>query len=129
MEHDRPDMDDLPHTNWTCEKCKAVNSCLDGECQFCDDFAEPFDAAAHDHLTSIGYSHEHYGESWEDDSWDNTSDAEKGPDMFGGPAYDIYTCPDEYIVVWDNGRVDLEVRDLAFEEYVDERHRSSVIEA
>ena len=30
------DMDDLPHTEWKCEFCGAENSCLDGECQFCD---------------------------------------------------------------------------------------------
>jgi hypothetical protein len=29
-------MDDLPHTEWRCEECNAVNSCLDGDCQFCD---------------------------------------------------------------------------------------------
>ena len=33
---DRPDADDLPHTEWECERCGAINSCLDGECQFCD---------------------------------------------------------------------------------------------
>lgn len=32
----RPDMDDLPHTEWRCEVCNAANSCLDGDCQFCD---------------------------------------------------------------------------------------------
>jgi hypothetical protein len=36
----RPDMDDLPHTEWTCEECNAVNSCLDAECQFCGGGAE-----------------------------------------------------------------------------------------
>jgi hypothetical protein len=30
------DMDDLPHTEWKCEKCGAMNSCIDAECQFCD---------------------------------------------------------------------------------------------
>lgn len=30
------DMDDLPHTEWVCEVCNAINSCLDGECQYCD---------------------------------------------------------------------------------------------
>ena len=34
--NERPDMDDLPHTEWKCEECAAVNSCLDGDCQFCD---------------------------------------------------------------------------------------------
>jgi len=33
---DRPDMDDIPHRNWKCEECGAINSMLDGDCQFCD---------------------------------------------------------------------------------------------
>lgn len=32
----RPDMDDLPHTFWNCDGCNAQNSCLDGECQYCE---------------------------------------------------------------------------------------------
>jgi hypothetical protein len=32
----RPDVDDLPHTEWECERCHAMNSCIDGDCQFCD---------------------------------------------------------------------------------------------
>lgn len=36
MRIDQPDMDDLPHTEWKCDECGAGNSCLDGECQFCD---------------------------------------------------------------------------------------------
>ena len=32
----RPDWDDLPHTEWKCETCGAMNSCIDGECQYCD---------------------------------------------------------------------------------------------
>ena len=32
----RPDQDDLPHTEWICEECHSSNSCLDAECQFCD---------------------------------------------------------------------------------------------
>jgi hypothetical protein len=35
----RPDQDDLPHTEWKCDQCGAMNSCLDGECQFCDDWS------------------------------------------------------------------------------------------
>lgn len=37
----RPDADDLPHTNWTCENCGYENSCLDGECQNSD--CTPYD--------------------------------------------------------------------------------------
>lgn len=33
---DRPNVDDLPIGEWTCEECGEVNSQLDGECQFCD---------------------------------------------------------------------------------------------
>jgi hypothetical protein len=32
---ERLDMDDLPHTDWKCDDCGAVNSCLDAECQYC----------------------------------------------------------------------------------------------
>lgn len=32
----RPDWDDLPHTEWKCEACGADNSCIDAECQYCD---------------------------------------------------------------------------------------------
>lgn len=32
----RPDQDDLPHHEWKCDECGAVNSCLDAECQFCE---------------------------------------------------------------------------------------------
>jgi hypothetical protein len=27
---------DLPHREWRCNSCGATNSCLDGECQFCE---------------------------------------------------------------------------------------------
>ena len=36
FEPDSPDGADLPHTFWECEICHKKNSCLDGECQFCD---------------------------------------------------------------------------------------------
>jgi hypothetical protein len=37
MEYEeRPDMDDLPHTEWECIRCGFINSCLDGECQNID---------------------------------------------------------------------------------------------
>jgi len=36
MQIRQADMDDLPHTEWRCDECKAVNSCWDGDCQFCD---------------------------------------------------------------------------------------------
>ena len=32
----RPDADDLPHTEWKCEICGFENSCLDAECQNSD---------------------------------------------------------------------------------------------
>lgn len=40
MPLERPDWDDLPHTEWKCEVCGAGNSCLDAECQFCDGESE-----------------------------------------------------------------------------------------
>ena len=33
---DRPDMDDMPHREWICEHCEALNSMWDGKCQFCE---------------------------------------------------------------------------------------------
>ncbi len=35
-ETDRPDSDDMPHKEWKCPHCYAVNSMWDAECQFCD---------------------------------------------------------------------------------------------
>lgn len=32
----RLDADDLPHTEWICKECHAVNSALDADCQYCD---------------------------------------------------------------------------------------------
>jgi len=32
----RPDMDDLPHTTWTCRRCGFENSMWDAECQNTD---------------------------------------------------------------------------------------------
>jgi hypothetical protein len=29
-------MDDLPHREWRCEECGAMNSMLDADCQYCD---------------------------------------------------------------------------------------------
>lgn len=36
MKHRNCDADDLPHREWKCPHCNAVNSMLDAECQFCD---------------------------------------------------------------------------------------------
>lgn len=33
---DRLDWDDIPHRFWNCGHCKAQNSSVDGECQYCD---------------------------------------------------------------------------------------------
>ena len=32
----RPDADDLPHTEWQCNGCGKLNSMHDAECQYCD---------------------------------------------------------------------------------------------
>jgi hypothetical protein len=38
---DRPDTDDLPHQQWKCDCCNAINSMFDAECQFCDGDEQP----------------------------------------------------------------------------------------
>lgn len=50
---ERPDMDDLPHTTWTCEWCDAENSCIDGTCQYCSEGLYECTECGHtDHPTS-----------------------------------------------------------------------------
>lgn len=48
---EQPDADDLPHTEWRCEECNALNSCFDAECQFCDD-TEKGDHPCMNHILS-----------------------------------------------------------------------------
>lgn len=36
MRYEQPEEADLPHRDWRCEECGALNSCYDGQCQYCD---------------------------------------------------------------------------------------------
>jgi hypothetical protein len=62
--------------------------------------------AAHDFLTSNGYSHQHFEADFDD------GDAENGPGFGGSPAYDLYTGELEIIGISETGEADREVRDL-----------------
>ena len=75
----------------------------------------PFNPALHAHLTSLGYVRSRHEASWED-----VGDAENGPELDGGPAYDEYTGPDEYVFTSESGVLDREPRDLAFEKWVED---------
>lgn len=56
---------------------------------------------AHQMLTDEGAcSHEHFRESWEDDG-----DAENGPSLSGGPAFDVYTTESHSIVITGDGLI------------------------
>jgi hypothetical protein len=66
--------------------------------------AAPFNPAAHDHLLALGFTHERYEASWED-----LGDAENGPQLSGGPAYDEYQAEDGFTVyVGEDGRTGCE---------------------
>lgn len=64
------DADDMPHREWTCEHCRAVNSHLDAECQFCEperpEDDEPGSDCAHEWAyTGTAYGgddHSYFGE-------------------------------------------------------------------
>jgi hypothetical protein len=70
----------------------------------------PFNAAAHEALLAAGYKHERVEASWEDDG-----DAENGPHLSGGPAYDEYKDADSRVVVQEEGKAFYEIRDLELE--------------
>ena len=61
---------------------------------------------AHHHLLELGYVHTHNEADWEDDG-----DAESGPHLSGGPAYDEYYVPGHSIYVEENGTIHQETRD------------------
>ena len=75
---------------------------------------KPFNIALHEHLTSLGYNHTRHASSWQD-----IGDADNGPCLDGGPAYDEYAGDDEYIFASEDGVLDRTPRDLAFEQWVD----------
>jgi len=72
----------------------------------------PFNQALHDHLTGLGYLHHR-----EEDSWEDIGDGESGPCLVGGPAFDMYTGPDDYVYCDENGHTGHEPRDLALEAF------------
>lgn len=83
-----------------------------------EEAAEPFNIALHDHLISLGYRRERVEASWED-----VGDAENGPKLEGGPAFDCYTGADEYVYASEIGVLDRNARDEAFEQWADEQSR------
>ena len=74
----------------------------------------PFDLAAHDALTALGYRRERIEEDWED-----VGGPESGPDLVGGPAADIYEDADSRVVITERGWTSFEWRDLEMEKYVE----------
>lgn len=68
-------------------------------------------------LTALGYEHTHHEEDFED-----IGDAENGPKLSGGPAYDEYLSPEDRIIINHRGNfAQFELRDLAFEAWCDEQ--------
>lgn len=72
---------------------------------------EPFNAAAHEFLLSIGYKHERVEAEWSD-----VGDAENGPDLVGHDGFDHYVDADSMVAIMENGEADFEWRDLELEE-------------
>ena len=83
----RPDADDLPHTEWKCEFCGAENSCLDADCQYCDGEPEvakpPFYTVAI-YLTDRAYGGPEEGGWWYDcgERVDDPAETECVPAIF-----------------------------------------------
>lgn len=77
---------------------------------------EPFNAAAHEYLLSIGYKHERIEENWYDDG-----DAESGPHLAGHPSYDEYTDADSEVFISETDS-SFQWRDLEAEAYWDQRY-------
>ncbi len=69
-----------------------------------------YNQALHIHLLAHGYEHERVEASWEDHG-----DAETGPMVSGGPAYDMYLGPDEVVFATEDGLLDRISCDVAFE--------------
>lgn len=74
----------------------------------------PFNLALHEHLIAQGYSWEQCPASWHDDG-----DAESGPSLGGGPAYDRYIGDGEYVYAVEDGTLDREARDYKLEAWCD----------
>ena len=58
----------------------------------------PFNPAAHDFFVGAGYVVTHYESDFED-----VGDAESGPKLSGGPAFDEYAADDHYVIVTEGG--------------------------
>jgi len=63
--------------------------------------AQPFNLALHSHLTALGYVRTRHPEYWED-----TGDAESGPDLDGYQEHDAYVGDDDMFVVFADGTID-----------------------
>lgn len=79
----------------------------------------PFNAGIHGHLLDLGYCHVRHEADWYDDG-----DAESGPSLAGGPAWDEYSNGDEYLAVEENGTVHGPIPDYPEppEGWLDDRH-------
>ena len=75
---------------------------------------EPFNLAAHEVLVAAGYSYSRVEADWYD-----AGDAENGPMLQGGPAYDLYEDANSHVVVGEDGNSGFEWRDLEMEAYVE----------
>lgn len=62
-------------------------------------------------LVAMGYTCTHFPESWED-----VGGPESGPEMEGGPAYDIWSRGQQYYAVVDGAIVDSGVNPPEFED-------------
>ena len=83
----------------------------------------PFNPALHEHLMALGYVRVRHAASWED-----VGCGETGPMLEGGPAYDEYAGPDEYVYSSEIGVLDRQPRDLEFEAFVArQQHQCGVV--
>ncbi len=73
----------------------------------------PFNLSLHDHLMTLGFTHERVENSFED-----IGEAESGPELSGGPAYDVYQDAASFVYMSEHGESGTELRDLEMEEYV-----------
>jgi hypothetical protein len=77
----------------------------------------PFNEDVHHWLVELGYERAYCPADFED-----VGDAENGPKLVGGPAYDEYTGPEEYIIIDESGHfAHREKRDLAMEAWCNEQ--------
>ncbi len=73
-----------------------------------------YNQALHVHLLAHGYTHERVPADWEDHG-----DAETGPMVTGGPAYDMYIGADEMVFSGETGVLDRVARDLEMEKHME----------